>query len=153
MTDPLLSDGRTLVMFWNVLRSSQMGNHSAERAAFIVRSQDGSTSCVFWPATHKYKSAQYRGALPARTIAIVHSHPDCCVAPSAQDIAEARQFGVPFYVVTTRNIYRSDGGTGSVRAVTSNDDWRPDGRDLAGCGCKEAPASRSRLLNARAVPR
>lgn len=79
------------------------GRWSEERAAFLIREDDGTLTLEPWPRGG-FRHATFRGVVPPRTIAIVHTHPRRDVQPSAQDRAEARRLGIAVVVITDQVI-------------------------------------------------
>jgi hypothetical protein len=78
-----------------------------ERAAFLVRRDDGTVALHHWPKSG-FRSARWKGQLPAGVIGVMHTHPVRLPRPSGQDIAEARRLGLPFYVVSRRQLCVAD---------------------------------------------
>lgn len=72
-----------------------------EVAAFVVRRPgSGAVALVHWPNQRRFRTAQWRGAVPEGVIAVIHTHPHRIPLPSPADAAEARKLGLPFYVVS-----------------------------------------------------
>src|SRR5215475_7311276 len=59
--------------------------NGTESAAFIVDTGDGNLVCLVWPATHQHHKESFYGGIPARTIAIIHTHPPNMPIPSPED--------------------------------------------------------------------
>ena len=93
-----------------------------EVAAFLVRDANGAISCVMWPHTANLRSEHYRGAIPAGTVAIAHTHPIFAERPSRGDIEQAIRIGLPIYVITRWNLYVVD-ATGAVIALIIQKNW------------------------------
>lgn len=124
-----------LPYFAEVMRASGYGLRSSEEAAFLVRDEDRDVVCVRWPSSAKQKEQNYRGPVPADTIAIVHSHPLALRRPSANDRAEARRVGLPFYVVSRDSLWVAE-PDGTLRELFRERNWwrRSDAEALsAGC--------------------
>ena len=90
--------------FWyeQLLAEGGYGRLDRERAAFLIRENNGTLTLAPWPHSG-FRHASYRGAVPARTIAILHTHPADQPRPSAQDRAEATRLGLPVIVITPRS--------------------------------------------------
>jgi hypothetical protein len=71
----------------------------SERAAFLVRDDKGRLRAVSWPAGETAE-ASYKGRIPARCIAVIHTHPIAAPQPSRRDIAEAQRIQLPIVVIT-----------------------------------------------------
>ncbi|HEX6179289.1 MAG TPA: Mov34/MPN/PAD-1 family protein [Thermoanaerobaculia bacterium] len=83
----------------DLLELGGYGRLPVERGGFLIREADGSITMAMWDS-RGYKRATYRGAIPERTIAIVHTHPRTAPHPSMKDRDEARRNGLPVLVVT-----------------------------------------------------
>jgi Prokaryotic homologs of the JAB domain len=88
--------------FWydDLLARSGYGNLPFERAAFLIREADGTLTTQPWPDA-SFRHATFRGAIPQRTIAIVHTHPKGEPRPSWRDRQEAKRLGIAVIVVTS----------------------------------------------------
>ena len=91
--------------FWyaDLLADAGYGRLTTERAAFLIAEADGGLTLAPWEL-RGYHRASYRGVVPERTIAIVHTHPAHLPKPSAHDRAEARRLGMPVVVVTPSGV-------------------------------------------------
>ncbi len=103
-----------------LLRNARYGCVNTEEAAFLIRDAHGRTFFLRWRANGELNSATWNGALPAGTVAIVHTHPNWLPLPSHIDARVARETSLPVYVVTLTRISRTDGGTPSLIA---SGDW------------------------------
>jgi hypothetical protein len=83
----------------HLLAEGGYGRMPEERAAFLIQEVDGTLTLQPW-ARGGIRHATFRGTIPARTIAIVHTHPRGESEPSRQDRAEARRLGIAVVVVT-----------------------------------------------------
>jgi len=81
-----------------------------EQAGFVVRTESGAHELLRWPSSGFY-SAKWKGAIPDGTVAVIHTHPRQRPAPSAQDRAEAKRLGLPFYVVSRGALCVASGNT------------------------------------------
>ena len=93
-----------------------------EVAAFLVRDLNGAISSVLWPHTANRRSEHYDGVIPARTVAIAHTHPIFAERPASGDIAQAKKIGLPIYVITRWNLYVVD-ATGAVMPLIEKKNW------------------------------
>ena len=100
----------------DLLAAGGFGWLQRERAAFLIRERDGALTLAPWDPGG-YRHATFRGSLPARVIAIVHTHPKDTPAPSAHDREEARRLDVPVLVVTPSGVIAAmpDGGNLQIR--------------------------------------
>ena len=73
--------------------------NAEEQGAFLVADPEGRLRLLWWHS-HQHLKATYRGAIPSRAIAIVHTHPYWTPEPSAQDRAEAKRLGLPVITVS-----------------------------------------------------
>jgi hypothetical protein len=99
----LLSSQNAGVWYDHLLAESGHGRLDHERAAFLILERGGALTLQPWN-TRGVRHARYRGALPARVIAIVHTHPRNEPRPSARDRAEAARLGLPVVVVTNESV-------------------------------------------------
>jgi hypothetical protein len=110
ISDPIARDASASQCFEKILKDSGYGFRSDERAAFLVLRDDGAYDCVSWPSTNRIKSASWSGSIPERAVAIAHTHPRREPMPSAHDNAEAKRLGMPIYVVTPGEVWRTGSG-------------------------------------------
>lgn len=110
--------------FRDLLRDSGWSlNGPWERAAFVTQQPDGSIACQCWPSKHSYLAESYTGAMPAHTIAIVHTHPVDYPRPSLQDKAEASRIGIPIYVLTIKGVYKAVPGAAYETMIIKHQAW------------------------------
>ena len=115
-------DARIIALSWDLLRSARYGNSTREHSAFIVSDADGHLRLVKWRGKATSMSATHRGTIPARTVAIVHTHPKAIPNPSDVDAALARKLNLPVYVLTRTSVTRTSGGRMELIAAG---DWDP----------------------------
>jgi len=102
-----------------ILDLSMHGRAKFERAAFLLINDTGKFDCKVWPADYQFHKAQWWGATPDGTVAVVHSHPRNFPDPSSQDIMEAMRLQVPFIVVTPGSLTMAMPRDGRVVRVTT----------------------------------
>jgi proteasome lid subunit RPN8/RPN11 len=101
-----------------LLAESGYGQREYERAAFLIRERDGTLTLEPWP--HRgYRHATFRGAIPPRTIAILHTHPAGEPQPSVRDRAEAKRLGIPVVVITPEGVIAADPIAERTRVLVS----------------------------------
>ena len=120
----LASQPEVVRMFWQLLQQASYGRSDVEEAAFIVKTQSGELSCVLWPSAGQPNSGRWIGDLPPDTVAIAHTHPNRLPVPSAVDMHTAATIGIPVYVVTNVQIYKT---SGSAPELVHRGAWRPEG--------------------------
>lgn len=118
----LVEDKRVLDFMSDVLVRATLSNDFAESAAFLVRDTRGDIQCLMWPPTNAYQKQVFNGAVPPRTIAIVHTHPTFRATPSLQDIKQAKQLGLPLFILTRNFVTAVDGG-GTTIALIERHYW------------------------------
>jgi hypothetical protein len=98
MNDDLFSRQADL-WFRQLLAESGYGTLQREHAAFLIRESDGGLTLEPWP-DRGFRHASFRGTVPQRVIAVLHTHPRYEPRPSAHDRAEARRLGMPVITIT-----------------------------------------------------
>jgi len=88
-------------LFWydHLLAEGGYGRFERERAAFLIRESDGRLTLEPWNGGD-FRRARFRGAIPDRAIAIIHTHPRREPHPSMHDRHEAARLALPVIVVT-----------------------------------------------------
>src|SRR5439155_21802873 len=99
-----------------------------EIAAFLVQDASGSIASVKWPHTAAARTERYHGVIPARTVAIAHTHPTYAPLPSRGDVAQAMRIGLPIYVITRWSLYVVDPTSGACVALIEHKDWMRSAR-------------------------
>lgn len=94
-----LASPQALYWYDQLLADGGYGHLDRECAAFLIRESDGTLTLEPWPPG-SFRHASWRGTIPPRTIAILHTHPAHLPQPSAQDRAEARRLGIAIVVIT-----------------------------------------------------
>jgi Prokaryotic homologs of the JAB domain len=123
----LLCTPQANVWYDELLAAGGWGRLETERAAFLIRERNDALSLEPWPGGG-YRHATFRGVVPERAIAVVHTHPYGEDEPSRNDRAEAKRLGIPVLVVTPDSVIAAmpDGTTTVVRTLR-----RASGTDLA----------------------
>ena len=116
---------------WDLLSQSMWGRSERERAAFVLRDNEGDLVLSPWPYNASSMEAS-TSSIPDGVVAILHTHPNERRNPSSDDAALARKLGIPVFVVTRYSI-RATNGSG-IEAVW-NGDWNPD-RPRAQTSCR-----------------
>ncbi len=96
--DDLCSAGAA-VWYDHLLAESGYGRLPRETAAFLIREADGTLTLHPW-TDGGFRHATFRGVVPPRTIAVLHTHPRGETQPSSRDREAARKLGVPVVVIT-----------------------------------------------------
>jgi JAB domain-containing protein similar to deubiquitination enzymes len=96
----LLASPQATVWYDDLLVSSGYGRLQHERAAFLILEDDGSLTLQPWQS-RGLRHASFKGTIPPRTLAIIHTHPHGESQPSSRDRAESARLGLPVIVVTT----------------------------------------------------
>jgi proteasome lid subunit RPN8/RPN11 len=121
----LFCRAEVLEQSWQLLKSARYGLGRQEQAAFVVEQPDGALSFVVWPSTGASMETHFHGALPAHTVAIVHTHPLGKLIPSSDDRDTARRLGIPVYVLVRTGVTRTLGDGVETLLVG---DWNPEER-------------------------
>ncbi|HEX2831809.1 MAG TPA: Mov34/MPN/PAD-1 family protein [Thermoanaerobaculia bacterium] len=99
----LLASSQAQAWYEELLVDGGYGRLPHERAAFLILERDGSLTMQPWD-TRGVRHATFRGAIPPRVLAIVHTHPRGEWKPSARDREEAVRTGIPVIVVTNGRV-------------------------------------------------
>jgi len=129
--------------FADVLRQGGFGHWKTERAAFLVREESGEYRCVAWPSYGRLHRQEFRGAIPERTVAIIHTHSSKMPLGSSGDAQTAIQLSVPIFVLTPLNIYMITPRGASV-LVVENRPWATSASSSTRCTAPNGRASRQR---------
>ena len=110
----------TIQHYRRLLASAGWGLKGEERAAFLRLSPSGKLLVEQWP-TGGLRGVSFRGKMPARVIAVMHTHPLREPWPSDHDRAEARRIGLPVIVITPGavTVARPDGTVGQLSSTNS----------------------------------
>lgn len=120
---PPLTEDPVPGYFTELVRLGGNGFRHTERAAFLVLDESDGIRCLLWPKNMGFRKESFHGVIPKRTIAIVHTHPKDQPVPSAGDRREAMRLGIPFIVVSPRDIYAVS-ADGDVIPIEKNRPWR-----------------------------
>jgi hypothetical protein len=112
----------TMVLAWELLEDARYGQDPQEHAAFIVIGKSGQLELSRWRWGAESMRATYRGAIPRRAVAIIHTHPRDLPGPSRADMAVAQKLGMPVYVITRTAVTVTDG---SRTTQVAFGDWNP----------------------------
>ncbi|HEX6642863.1 MAG TPA: Mov34/MPN/PAD-1 family protein [Thermoanaerobaculia bacterium] len=94
-----LTSQNALAWYDVMLEEGGFGRLPRERAAFLIRESDGTLTLQPWDDCG-HRRASFRGPIPKRALAVLHTHPMSQQRPSAHDRAEARRIGMPILVIT-----------------------------------------------------
>jgi hypothetical protein len=122
-----LASPQALHWYESLLAEGGYGRLDYERAAFLIRERDGSLTLEPWPG-RGFRHATFRGAVPARTIAILHTHPAGQPQPSARDRAEAKRLGIPVVVITPGSVIAAEPTSARTRVLVSGTSRAPSAR-------------------------
>jgi proteasome lid subunit RPN8/RPN11 len=121
-----LSRPQAAVWYASLLEESGHGRLPRECAAFLIREADGTLTLAPWPHGGQ-RHVSFRGHVPARTIAILHTHPRGEERPSARDRDEARRLGLPVVTITSDAVIAvmPDGGEVTLGSAYMQRESRP----------------------------
>jgi len=106
MPDQLLCDN--LTSFYGLWKDAAFGNepNRTERAAWIILGPGGSYIFQIWPASGTRNSEMWRGPIPNRSVALVHTHTVIMdEKPSHRDILVAQKLRMVLYVISREGIW------------------------------------------------
>lgn len=122
-----LSSPQATYWYEQLLAEGGYGRLDREHAAFLIRENDGTLTLAPWPHSG-FRHASFRGAIPARTIAILHTHPADTPQPSAQDHAEAKRLGIAIVVIAPRSVVVVEPNAERTRVLVSRTTRDPSDR-------------------------
>ena len=122
-----LTSPQALRWYDDLLAEGGHGRFEQERAAFLIRERDGTLTLEPW-AHSGFRHASFEGTIPARTIAILHTHPANAPDPSSGDRAEAKRLGLPVVVITPDSVIAADPSAGRTRVLSSGRNRVPSAR-------------------------
>ncbi|MCI0446112.1 hypothetical protein L0244_23030 [bacterium] len=103
-----LKECKTLTRFYEIWKESLYGRepNRVERAAWIKQNGKG-YEFVKWEMTTERQTISWRGALPEKVIAVVHTHPQKVdPKPSKEDGLVARRLNIPVYTISRKGIWK-----------------------------------------------
>lgn len=121
---------QALLWYDVLLAESGYGQREYERAAFLIRETDGTLTLEPWPHSG-FRHVTFRGKVPARTIAILHTHPAGEPQPSVRDRAEARRLGIAVVVITPGSVIAAEPSGERTRVLVSGTSRGPSARRTA----------------------
>jgi len=86
-----------------LLEEGGYGRLQHERAAFLIRERSGTLTLQPWE-DRSHRRATFRGTIPPRAIAVLHTHPRSDPRPSSGDRQQARRLGLPVVVITPQSV-------------------------------------------------
>lgn len=95
----LLDSPQAVSWYAFLLEEGGYGRLEREKAAFLIAEDGGTLTLEPWPSG-AHRRASFRGRIPDRAIAVLHTHPRGEPRPSANDRAQARRLGMPVVVIT-----------------------------------------------------
>jgi proteasome lid subunit RPN8/RPN11 len=116
--------------FVSLFAGAEFGYARYERAAWLVEGPDDSARFLPWPFTGSSGKATWRGAVPDRAIAVVHTHPNGAdPRPSNGDSLLARRLALPVLTLSRASFWVAwpDGRTSEIRG-TGPFGWAAAGR-------------------------
>ena len=125
-SDEIMSDAAVRRCFHRLWKRSGAGMRLVERATWIIR-RGNALECVFWPLTlPEIHEANWRGAIPADTVGLAHTHPRTVrPAPSPADVRAAERLGMPVYAISRGGIWKVSGSTGETILMVGPEEWKP----------------------------
>jgi hypothetical protein len=138
----LINNREIVAILSDLLRLGGSGFRETESAAFIVI-EEGGYRCISWAFNSNERRQQFRGTIPAFTVAIAHTHPRYIRLPSAMDQATATRTGIPVVVVTPKDVYVATPEGVIVAAIKRQASWIT--QDVAPyLSCRAAPPAQRR---------
>jgi len=137
-----LLEGTLRAPAYHLWEAARFGQEMSERAAWVLKDDAGRLRWLAWPAEYQYRRAQWEGPVPARAVAIAHTHPTAGdPKPSEQDVETARRLGVPVYTVSRSGIWKAM-PDGSIVPVRDSDWWS---------ACRAGPCDETRIAEFRSA--
>ncbi|MEA2164086.1 MAG: hypothetical protein QOK37_2213 [Thermoanaerobaculia bacterium] len=146
----VLNDATLRAYFADLLRQGGFGHWKTERAAFIVRDEDGHYRCIAWPMDGHLYRQQFHGIRPDRTAAVIHTHPSERPLASSDDERMAIKLSLPIVVLTPRNIYMITAG-GETIPIVQNHMWATFA-EASPMRCSASPSTAPTVAGIMRVP-
>jgi hypothetical protein len=100
---------KLLPSFYQLWKDSSFGNdpNRTERAAWIIRKDDGTFEFYRWPTSGAWAGEVWVGPLPKNVIGQVHTHPTKRdPKPSLKDRNLAKRKNIPLYTISSEGVWR-----------------------------------------------
>jgi proteasome lid subunit RPN8/RPN11 len=118
-----LLEGTLRAPAYRLWAAADFGFTPRECAAWVVPDESEGVRWVNWPNERRFLAAKWKGPIPPRAVAIVHTHPAMVdPKPSEVDVETARHLGVPVYTVSRSGIWRA-APDGSIVSVDDSRWW------------------------------
>ena len=153
--DELTSDPHIREMMAVLWKSANLGQSCWERAAWIVRNEDGSFSCVQVPTTRECFQLKLSPERPEGAVALMHTHPSTLGVSRKDeggDVKAAERIGLPLYTIGRSGVLRYDPVTNAQKEVAFGLSWLDEAaRDS--CDCAVQTEKEIRMARVRAAGR
>jgi hypothetical protein len=116
-----------LPSFYELWKDSAFGNdpNRTERAAWIIRNNDGSFKFHRWRSSGAWASETWVGALPENIVGQAHTHPTKRdPRPSPKDRSLSKKRNVSLYTISLHGVWRVD-PEGKLTKVAGNNWNKP----------------------------
>jgi hypothetical protein len=149
--EDLSTDPHVREMIQQLWAQSHFGSLCYERAAWIVREEDGSYSCVQVPPTYECNALRFVPEKPLGTVALMHTHPTTNGVGRrdwGEDERAAELIGVPLYTIERNGLRKYDPVSNKNSREQVGLKWM-DRRGEDGCECKVMTPQEIRMANIR----
>jgi hypothetical protein len=151
--EDLSSDPHVREMMRMLWRAAGLGTTCWERAAWIVRNEDGSYSCVQVPPSRECFRLTLSSERPEGAVALMHTHPSKLGAmriDEGNDANVAEKIGLPLYTIGAAGLFRYDPVTNVERRIEHGLSWMNTAANDS-CSCEVQTPREIRMAKVRAA--
>lgn len=150
--DELSRDPHVREMMALLWKAASLGTTCWERAAWIVRNDDGSYSCVQVPPTRECFQLKISTERPDGAVALVHTHPSTLGVSRRDeggDVLAAEKIGLPLYTIGRGGLLKYDPETNVNGEIEFALNWL-NGSAKDRCNCEIQSGEQIRMAKIRA---
>lgn len=151
--DELTRDPHVREMMALLWKAANLGQSCWERAAWVVRNEDGSYSCVQVQPSRECFQLKISTERPEGAVALMHTHPSTLGVSRKDeggDVVAAEKIGLPLYTIGRSGLSRYDPVTNEIAEVAFGLSWLDDAAQDR-CNCAVQTEKEIRMARVRAA--